>query len=341
MIKRFIVSKDETIYEAWPDVALTDSGKLLCVFTECTHHCDRTGVRLVICESADRGRTWSKKRPLTEKGSNERGFNCPRISKLQDGRLVIICDMVYNLFGNQSGEQYLWISADEGQTWSEPTILPFCGIVPDRVLQLSCGRLLIAAHLESKETGKREHYLWYSDDNGSTWSDRVILASDPRYQLCEASILEKPNGTLVAFLRENSFQGYPIMKAISHNRGESWEGVFPTPLYCGHRPVAGFLKDGRVLITYRFIPSDANSMQNTFAALLDPNELEHTEISKQHVRVFPLDYDRNPTPDGGYTGWVQFEGGEIYVVNYIKDNSNKAHIRGYSFYPNDMILCEE
>jgi sialidase-1 len=52
----------------------------------------------------------------------------------------------------------------------------------------------------------------------------------------------------------------------------------------------------------------------------------------------PLDYDRNEKPDTGYTGWVQFEDGEIYVVNYIKDDASKAQIRGYSFYPNDIIL---
>ena len=30
--------------------------------------------------------------------------------------------------------------------------------------------------------------------------------------------------------------------------------------------------------------------------------------------------------------------GEIYVVNYIKDDTDKAHIRGYSFYPDDVVL---
>ena len=54
----------------------------------------------------------------------------------------------------------------------------------------------------------------------------------------------------------------------------------------------------------------------------------------------PLDYDRNAKPDTGYTGWVQFDDGEIYVVNYIKDDADKAYIRGYSFYPTDVMLPE-
>ena len=28
------------------------------------------------------------------------------------------------------------------------------------------------------------------------------------------------------------------------------------------------------------------------------------------------------------------------IVNYIKDDSSKAYIRGYSFYPDDVVLPE-
>ena len=54
---------------------------------------------------------------------------------------------------------------------------------------------------------------------GKTWSDKVVLASNPKYKLCEVSILEE-NGVLVAFLRENSHMGYPAFKAFSYDKGE-------------------------------------------------------------------------------------------------------------------------
>ena len=41
MIQKFNVSRDDSIYEAWPDVVLTDGGKLICVFSECEHHKNR------------------------------------------------------------------------------------------------------------------------------------------------------------------------------------------------------------------------------------------------------------------------------------------------------------
>ena len=95
--------------------------------------------------------------------------------------------------------------------------------------------------------------------------------------------------------------------------------------------------DGRVMVTYRYIPSGT---QNTFAAFMSRDSIEATGRREQRIRVVPLDYDRNPSPDIGYTGWVQFSDGEIYVVNYIKDDADKAFIRGYSFYPEDVLLPE-
>ncbi len=337
-IQKFIVSKDDSIFEAWPDVVQTDSGKLICVFSECEHHGDRKNARIMITESVDRGRTWSEKKPLTEKGEKDNYFNCARISKLRDGKLAIICDKLSGFDKENTAVTYVWYGDEEGKTWSEPVILPFNGIVPDKLLQLKNGRLIISNHSRNEENDKLEQHLWYSDDNGKTWSDKIILASDPRYNLCEASIIECENNTLVAFLRENSFMGCDMMKAISYDNGETWNGVYKTPIVSGHRATAGFLTDGNVLVTYRFIPSGATYYQNIFASLLYKEDLTKTERNEQKIRTMPIDYDRNCNPDTGYTSWTQFSNGEIYVVNYIKDDADKAYIKGYSFYPDDMVL---
>lgn len=335
-IQKFTVSRDDSIYEAWPDLIQTDSGKLICVFSECKHHLDRENARLAIVESTDRGRTWSKKTYLTEKGTRDCFFNCARISKLNDNRLAIICDKI-DEHENRSSSIYVWYADSEGTKWSEPIIYPFCGIVPDKLRQLKNGRLIISAHFKSEVTGKLEQYLWYSDDNGQNWSQKITVGAHPEFNLCETSILELENNTLVAFFRENSFKGYDVMKAFSYDNGESWSKIYNTPLDGGHRPVSGFLNDGTVMITYRYIP---RGTQNVFAAFLNKDELFNTERQEQKVRIMPLDYDRNPSPDLGYTGWTQFSDGEIYVVNYIKDDSDSAYIRGYSFYPDDIVLPE-
>ena len=332
-IQKFIVSKDESIYEAWPDLVQTDSGKLICVFSECENHIDRRNARIMITESADRGRTWSSKKPLTEQGTAEHFFNCARISKLRDGRLAILCDKITRHENSQS-ELYLWIGDAEGTSWCEPEQYSFCGIVPDKLLQLKSGRFIVAAHFLNEQTQKLEQYLWYSDDGRKTWSDRITVAADPRYNLCEVSILEHGD-VLIAYMRENSRLGCDILKTYSYDGGQTWSEIYHTSIDGGHRPVAGVLNDGNVMITYRYIPCHA---QNVFAAFIDHNRLLENRRYEQAVRTMPLDYDRNPAPDLGYTGWTQFDDDEIYIVNYIKDDSDKAHIRGYSFYPRDAVL---
>ncbi len=340
-LQKYTVSRDDSIYEAWPDVVQTDSGKLICVFSECEHHLNRTNARIMLCESSDRGRTWSQKRPLTEKCPADNYFNCARISKLRDGSLAIVCDRIHGIESEKNldfyAELYIWYGDKEGKVWSEPTVLPFCGIVPDKLTELKNGRYILSAHFRSPVFNKGETYLWYSDDKGKNWSERVTIASNEQYYLCETSLLEYDN-ILVAFMRENSFAGCDILKAISYDNGESWSPVYHTPICGGHRPTSGLLQDGTVMLTYRYIPS--RSPQNIFASFLRKEELAVTERKKQHLRTFPLDYDRNPAPDIGYSGWTQFANGEIYVVNYIKDDADKAYIRGYSFYPTDFLLPE-
>ena len=333
-MEKFVVSRDESIYEAWPDVVLTDAGTLVCVFSECTHHRDRTLARLCIVRSFDRGRTWTEKSYLSGQGTKKRYYNCARITRHRDGTLYILCDLITTGDENREAFVHLWKSTDDGATWEGPILTPGRGIVPDRLLELSDGRWLIAAHTAEKNSGKLTEYVWTSDDRGQTWSERITAAEDARYNLCEASMLEAENGTIVCYLRENSGMGYDCMKTISTDRGEHWSPVTNVPIPGCHRPTAGFLRDGRILITYRFMQGGSGffgAYQNVFGALMQPETALETERKKQSSRLFPIDYDRNPEADTGYTGWVQFEDGEILVVNYIMDDAEKAYIRAISF----------
>jgi sialidase-1 len=272
-------------------------------------------------------------------------FNNSRIVRMKDASLVVLCDRVDSSQGGENGKgtvNYLWKGDAEGEHWSEPIILPFCAICPDKLRELKNGRLIFAAHNQNPETNKLEVYMWYSDDKGFSWSDRITIGADSRYNLCEVNILELDDGTLIAFMRENSGMGYDCMKSISHDGGLHWEGVFNTPIPACHHPVAGFLNDGSIMITYRFMQGGKGWLgswtQNLFAAFINIESAISTDRRQQSARIFPLDYDRSTKSDLGYTGWVQFDDGEIYVVNYIVDDAPKAQIRGYSFVKENYII---
>lgn len=340
-IKKFSISKDDSIYEAWPDIALTKYGKLICVFSECTHHGDRSYTRLVLKESIDRGRTWGDKIPLTEGTNGLPYWNCARISRLQDNRLAVVCDKIHGE-GESKSKNYIWFADECGKKWEGPIETPITGIVPDKLRELSTGRWILSTHDKSSNHGYLEQSLWYSDNKGHTWNGPIMVASQKGLNLCEASILPLPDGTLVAFMRENSGEGWDCYKAISVDRGENWEGPYRVPLPGCHRPVAGILQSGKILITYRFMQGGKGWVgtwtQNFFAALTDIESAKARERREQWTRIMPIDFDRSPVSDLGYSGWVQFEDGEIYIVNYIVDDAPNGQIRGYSICENDFIL---
>ena len=204
-IQKFTVSNDPDIYEAWPDVVLANPEKMVCVFSECTHHGNRSYTRVMLTESTDRGRTWTPKHPLTEgTAGKDYYYNCARINRLSDGRLVITIDRVFHK-NDESKEQnahvLLYFSADEGNTWEGPFSTPMNGIVPDKLIELPGGRLIVSAHYRSN--GRLAQFMHYSDDGGESWSRRITVAESPQFNLCEVSMLPLGGNTVVAFLREN------------------------------------------------------------------------------------------------------------------------------------------
>ncbi|MDA3963078.1 MAG: sialidase family protein [Planctomycetota bacterium] len=348
-IERFSISNDPDWYEAFPDVALTARGRLVCVIAECTHHGDRGETRIAVCHSDDRGATWSPKRHVTglHQGKGTGHYNCPRITALRDGRLVVAVDRLYSPEQSASPDDcqnVLLFSSDEGETWGPEIMTPVRGIVPDRLIELRDGRWLLAAHYLDKDLDRRLiQRVWWTDDQGASWYGPAIVGDQEGLNLCEVSIVAVDD-TLVAFHRENSGQGWDCYKTMSFDRGEHWTTPVRFPLPACHRPVAGLLKDGRLLITHRFMQGGLGWVgwwtQNTFAALTDRASALAQRRNDAHARIMPLDFDRSPHSDTGYTGWVQFDDGEIYVVNYILDDAPKAQIRGYRFRP-EVMLWEE
>lgn len=339
----FTVSRDDTVYEAFPALGLTLRGHLICVYLECTRHTDRSYTRIVYRVSTDRGRTWSDKTALTEGTTGlDYFYDCPSIARLSDGRMVIVTNKVpkkeQRYFHDTSNE--LYIGNDDGTVWEGPFPTPVQGIVPDTLCELSTGRWLLSAHRKSKMHGYLEQLLWYTDDEGKHWSGPITMASVEGLHLCEASILRLPDDTLVAFYRENSGEGWDCYKSISKDCGETWEGPYRTPIPGCHRPVVRLLDSGNVMMTYRFYqggPVGYGSTQNFFGAWMTPETALETDRRKQWVRIMPIDYDPSPVADNGYSGWVQFEDGEIYAVQYIADDSANCQIRGYSLRESDFV----
>jgi len=172
-IRKFTVSRDDNIYEAFPDLVLLPSGKLICVFLECTYHGDHSYTRIMLTDSLDRGRTWTAKRPLTPSAKGSPYWDYASIALLKDGQIAALSSRVIasdeKLADEKSLTNDLWFSSDEGKIWNGPDPTPALGIMPGKLLELPSGRWIISCHYQNPVTQFLEQRLWYSDNKSNSW----------------------------------------------------------------------------------------------------------------------------------------------------------------------------
>ncbi len=339
MIERFTISRDDSTYECFPDVCETDTGRLIITYRESDSHSGDEYTRLLYRRSDDEGQSWSEKTYLVRseiEGGEIFKWNCPRISQLSDGRVLLICDGFTRRPGGTDSKSesttWVWTSTDDGATFSGPEDTGVPGIVPDRIVELDSGRLLLASHERLATAPRIYHQMVHiSDDGGDSWRGPVTVCCTHHYDACEASIVQMPGGELVCYMRDNSRTGRPGPKCISLNDGDDWLGPFDTPMNGCHRPVAGVTDSGHVMVLYRHQPGHGPFAKNLFAyresieSALSPPREEQTGV------VLPLDHDSSDHSDSSYCGWVELQAGRFFVVNYINDDAPLAQIRGLYF----------
>ncbi len=343
-VRKISVARNDEVYECFPDLVRTNSGKLIVFYRESDSHGAQDYSHLIMRHSLDEGASWSERFVLIE-SYQEDGvlfkYNCPRISQLRDGRLLALCDG-YPVppgehFDRSTSHSFFWYSEDDGVTWSAPVKTAITGIVPDKLLETKAGTWLVAAHIGEPGEQYLHQRVFRSTDHGESWEGPITVCRQEGLNPCEASIIQLPDDTLVCYMRENSMKGWPGPKAFSRDDGRTWEGPYDTVMPGCHRPVAGYLPSGDIMVTFRHRTGGGGPGHNNFwaykesvasAAAPDPDD--------QGGIILPLDHDPNPRPDTGYSGWCVLDDGTILVVNYIKDDADMAQIRGYYFREEDF-----
>ncbi len=324
----FTLSRNDELMEGWPDLIRTSTGKMICVFNQCVGHCNRNHTRIALRESTDGGKRWSDIRFVGCETHHGDQWNSIRISQVSDGRLLLVCDRIDNNEFTDTTAMWIFESRDDGATWTDGRPMGIFGYCSDKIRELSDGTLILLVSSYNSELGKSVVYAHRSTDGGETWSDRIPAAVSPMYNFIEPALLVCPDGTLVAFLRENSHKGICCMKAVSHDGGLSWDGVYKLPIPGCHRPSVGWLNDGRLLMTYRH--HDNRIYRDTCAVLLDSDTAEASADYVEEIPLYLLDRDTSAeAPDTGYTAWVETAPEKILSVNYITNDAAHPYIRGY------------
>ena len=256
-------SISERTYDIWripnrftknPDIVRFPDGRLMLVFCHVEKHWSEEISRITLIESHDDGRTWSNPKVVAEADvrKGEERWVTPRLSRLRDGRLIVICDHDDYAYyhEDQATGNWLWFSDDDGATWSEARNMGFPGIEPDRVVELADGTLITASTLVLRATIKEAMVAMRSHDRGLNWKDYSVVASDRVQNYTEGAIVVLSDKSLACVTRNENHHGYPSFVSFSGDQGLSWSRPDPLP-FSGDRPYAKELDDGRVLITYR------------------------------------------------------------------------------------------
>ncbi len=345
--RRVVIAQNDDQYLSFPDVVQAGDGRLVLVYREADAHV-ATRSRLVLADSHDQGRTWVNRRyldapmDLSEDGAV---WNCPRIVRQRDGGLTVLCDLSQTPPGmalpvpesQRRFRTFIWRSFDHGRSWSTRRPTRIQGLVPDRLLELSGDTWMVGSHYHSlRHFGTFTQVVTFTHDAGETWTTVSMVAEVPGMQFCEGSITRCSGGHLVCYLRENSMRGLPTHKCFSFDGGLHWSSPEPCG-FVGHRPVAGLLQSGKMLVTYRDVRlRDPNSLEKgglhtaTAAWLGDPQD-------ESTGRCLTIDLDTSGVfGDYGYSGWTQLPDGRVFCAYHTRGDAPKSFIAGAWFRESDF-----
>ncbi|HEY8561631.1 MAG TPA: sialidase family protein [Pyrinomonadaceae bacterium] len=250
---------------------------LICTYRQTDSH---TAVisNIMTCRSTDRGRTWRDHKMISKSDVWSEGgcWVAPQLSRLRDGRLVLIAD-----FGNRTTGQnwpmlsdwqkpprgmsnHLFWSSDNGRTWTGPQRIDELGGEPGYIIELADGTLVYTrTESSASETVWNPPMPWgknyyqnvavFSDDRGKTWVRTAMISDEPLQGDCEVGLVELRPNDLMAMTRiglgAGAF-GQPSRFIFSRDNGKTWGDAALTPIY-GQRTIVRKLQSGKLFATYR------------------------------------------------------------------------------------------
>lgn len=274
---------------------------------------------LSLTTSPDGGESWSREKPVVDKGIDLRN---PAFGISSRGTWIMAfveMDIYKNGYRDRGisnpGSMYICRSTNGGKTWSQPINLEIGKRkLPNpygKIVEMSNGTLLLNVHFSDNVA-----CLMRSTDDGLTWEEPIIISEGYN----ETALLPLDSGKLLAVLRgpgdpgrttiAMGGSGEDLSQAVSLDGGASWTSPVKVTS-CDQYPAdLLLLRSGNILLTYghRIPPYGVRAMLSRDGG---------TSWDYESTAILTAD---SSTGDCGYPSSVQLPDGRIFTAYYAYDS---------------------
>lgn len=218
-----------------------------------------------------------------------------------------------------------------GKTWSAHNYLPVTpdtndiipgkrsvhgGSIRGQAIEIG-NEILLPVYTRLKNDQVSTSHIYYSNDQGRSWTYRSIIARDKQQKLSlnEPSLLQINDNKIMAFMRNTSGNDH-LVTAVSNDLGQTWQDRKERKVI-GHPTHPLRLSDGRIFICYGY----RHEPFGIRGHLMDSS-------AENFIGDEIIIRDDGLCGDVGYPWAVELPDGKILVVYYFTQSDSIRHIAG-------------
>lgn len=338
--EKFVIYQDAEA-ALFPGVTRAANRDLLVSF--CTRFDCLPGGKGYLLRSSDEGQTWSEPELVVRSHKSDGCVNLSvGLTTLRAGTILYPCcdARITRKWDQHEVDLVILRSDDHGKSWSEA--MPISVGVKEpfaygRILELRGGDLLCP--IWGKRTAEEpwRSGVVRSGDGGLTWGEYRTIAYDPkaappaggdaRETHCagfnETTLLEMPDGRLLAVLRQQGVRGgrRELYSSISTDCGWTWRPPKQLPLW-GTSPSLHRQPSGVIMLGYRNHRGNPQGLSQPGVAV--SFSLDGGESWGDHLLLEdPGGYRYHDEFEAGYPAFWTLQDGSVFVVFYSYDQAQQ------------------